>query len=54
MYYQIFFSTQVKRCVIITYKHGIYKHPHELPKDLKHGILGNKEISEKSQNSLEL
>ena len=53
MYYQIFFSTQVKRCVIITYKHGIYKHPHELSKDLKHGILGNKEISEKSQNSLE-
>ena len=30
----IFLSTQVKRCVIITYKHGIYEFPHELPNDL--------------------
>ena len=27
--------TQVKRCVIITYKHGIYEFPHKLPNDLR-------------------
>ena len=31
MFYQIFLSPQVKRWVIITYKHGIYELPHELP-----------------------
>ena len=30
LFYQIFPSQQVKRCAIITYKHGIY----ELPNDL--------------------
>ena len=35
MVYQIFFSPQVKRYAIITYKHGIYDMPHELPKDLR-------------------
>ena len=30
MFYQIFISSQVKRCAIITYKHGIYGLPHEL------------------------
>ena len=30
MFYQIFLSPQVKRMAIITYKHGIYKFPHEL------------------------
>ena len=35
MFYQIFLSPQVKRCAIITYKHGIYKLPHELPNDLR-------------------
>ena len=35
------FSPQVKRSTIISYKHGIYKVPHELPNDLKHSILGN-------------
>ena len=30
MFYQIFLSPQVKRCAIITYKHGICKSPHEL------------------------
>ena len=25
MFYQIFYSPQVKRCAIITYKHGIYE-----------------------------
>ena len=31
MFYQIFLSPQVKRCAIITRKHGIYLVPHELP-----------------------
>ena len=35
MFYQVFFSPQVKRCAIITYKHGIYELPNELPKDLR-------------------
>ena len=35
MFYQIFISPQAKRCVIITYKHGIYELPHELPNDLR-------------------
>ena len=29
--YQIFFSQQVERSVIISNKHGIYELPHELP-----------------------
>ena len=32
MFYQIFLSPQAKRLTIITYKHGIYEVPHELPK----------------------
>ena len=35
MFDQIFLSLQVKRWVIITYKHGKYKLPHELPNDLR-------------------
>ena len=35
MFYQIFLSPQVKRYAIITYKHGIYELPHELPKNLR-------------------
>ena len=35
MFYQIFISPQAKRCVIITYKHGIYELPHKLPNDLR-------------------
>ena len=34
MFYQAFLLPQVKQCTIITYKHGIYKLPHELPNDL--------------------
>ena len=34
MFYQTFLSPQVKRWVIITYKHGIYKFPHNLPNEL--------------------
>ena len=41
MFYQIFLSPQVKRWAIITYKHGIYQFPHELPNDLRPMILGN-------------
>ena len=41
MFYQIFLSPQVKRCVIITYKHGLYEFPHELPNNLRLRILGN-------------
>ena len=32
MFYQIFLSPQVKRCAIITYKHGIYELPQEIRK----------------------
>ena len=35
MFYKIFLSPQVKRCAIITYKHGIYELPHELPNNLR-------------------
>ena len=41
MFYQIFFSPLVKRCTIISYKHGIYEFPHKLPNDLRLRILGN-------------
>ena len=44
---------QVKRYVILTYKHGIYELPHGLPNDLRLGILGNLEISGKGLNSIE-
>ena len=40
MFYQIFLSPQVKRCSIITDKHGIYEFLHELTNDLKLTILG--------------
>ena len=35
MFYQTFLSLEVKRCAIITYKHGIYELSHELPNDLR-------------------
>ena len=38
--YQIFFSPQVKRSVIISNKHGIYELPHKLPNDLRLKKLG--------------
>ena len=41
MFYQIFPSSQLKRWAIITYKHGIYELPHELPNDLRLRKLGN-------------
>ena len=47
MSYQIFFWPQVKRCAIITYKHGIYELPYQMLNDLKNyrrklsELLGN-------------
>ena len=41
MSYQILLSPQVERWAIITYKHGIYKLPHELPNILRLRILAN-------------
>ena len=41
MIYQIFLSPQVKRWAIITYKHGIYELPLELPNGVRLSILGN-------------
>ena len=35
MFYQFSFSPQVKRCAIITCKHGIHELSHELPNELK-------------------
>ena len=42
MFYQILPSPQVKQCAVITYKHGIYEMPHELPNNLR--LLGNSGI----------
>ena len=41
MFYQIFLSPQAKRWAIISYKHGIYDLPNELPNDLILRKLGN-------------
>ena len=41
MFYQIFFTPEVKRWAIITYKHGIYKLSNELPNDLRLRMLRN-------------
>ena len=38
MFYQIFLSPKLKGCQIITYKHGIYELPDEMPNDFR---LGN-------------
>ena len=35
MFKQIFLLPQVKGCAILTYKHGIYELPHDLPNDLR-------------------
>ena len=53
MFYQIFLSPQVKRCTIITYKHGIDVLPHELPNDLRlitHEIRIHQESAQTPQN----
>ena len=41
MFYQIFFSPQVERYAIITYKHGICELSHELQNDFRLKILEN-------------
>ena len=41
MIYQILLQPQVKRWAIITYKHGIYELPHELPNALRLRTLPN-------------
>ena len=51
---QIFLSPQVKRSMINSNKYGIYELPHALTNNLRLRMLGNKEISEKSQNFIEL
>ena len=53
MFYQILLSPEVKPWAIITYKHGIYELPHELPNNLRLRILGNLEISGRCLNFLE-
>ena len=45
MSYQIILSLQVKQRTIITYKHGIYELPNELPNELRLRMLGNNERS---------
>ena len=54
MFYQVFFSPQVKRIVIISKKHGIYELRHGLPNDLRFRILRNQEILRRSQIFIEL
>ena len=54
MFYQIFYSPQVKRWAIITYKLGIYELPNEFPNDLRLRILGNYDMPGKGLNFDEL
>ena len=53
MFYQIYFSPEVKRCVIITYAHGIYELPQKFPNNLRLKISGNYEKSGKCLNLIE-
>ena len=53
MFYQVFLLPQVRRCEIISYKHGVYELPHELPNELIRK-LGISQKSGKSQNFIEL
>ena len=52
MFYQIFFSPQVKRSAIISNKQGVNELSHELPNDLRLRILESYEIR-KNQESLQ-
>ena len=54
MYYQIFLPSQVKKCVIICNKHGIYELTHDFFNDKRLRILGNWKGPGKSQNFIEL
>ena len=53
MFRQTFFSPQVKRWAIVTYKHGLYELPHELPNNLRLRILENQKKSGKCPNFIE-
>ena len=46
MFFQIFYLPQIKQYAIITYKHGIYELPHELPNNLR-----SSEIRKNPENS---
>ena len=50
MFYQIFLSPQVTRWAVITYRHGIYEVPYELPNDLKLKDLRKLENIRKAPN----
>ena len=54
MFYQIFYSPQVKQSMIISNNHGIYKLLQELLSDLSLRILRNQEIPGKFLNFIEL
>ena len=54
MFDKIFVSTQAKRIVIISNKHGIYELPHELPNDLRLRTLGNQEEDLKTSQNYSL
>ena len=41
MFYQTFFSPQIKHSAIISNKHGVYELPQELPNDSRVRRLGN-------------
>ena len=47
------FSREVKRWAIVTYEHGIYELPDELPNNLRLRIFGKWEISGKCLNFIE-
>ena len=53
VFYETSLSPQVKRWAIITYKHGIYHFPDDLPNDLRYRTLENYEISGECLNPIE-
>ena len=52
MFYQTFFSPQVKRSAIISNKHGIYELPDDLPNDLRLRKLENTRKISKLQGAI--
>ena len=50
MFYQIFLSSQVKQCAIITYKHDIHELFHELPNDLSENFVNTSKKLLKKRN----
>ena len=47
MFYQIFFSPQMKRCAIITYKHGMYRLLNDSPNNLRMDLRKIENITNK-------